>query len=330
MPCRPSGLKAGSLVLEIPQTALADEDDGAVQTLNELRSFGVQVAIDDFGTGWSSLNRLRSFPIDKIKIDRPFVADITRGDDEAPLLTAMVAMAHSLGVATIAEGVETVEQLAVLWRQGCQSAQGFGVYPPIPADALIRTLGEHELMLEAIPYRPLSEDSQGYIDAINAAVRGDAPLLDLTKPLLSQLLRITGGQVAVLTRDEPRRPLETVVCSATADGMETSLVEQVSLPINDSPTQQVRRGGPAFEVNLAGRFPYHPLVSTHGALSFLGAPVVASSGVIFGTLFVAGLRPGGLDGSSAQLVELVARLLGNHPEVQQVTEAASAAPRVTI
>jgi len=124
--------------------------------------------------------------------------------------------------------------------------------------------------------------------------------------------------------------MESVVCAVTVEGKEAALPEQTTLPINDSPSQQVRRGGPRFEENLTANYSYHPLVSVHGALSFLGAPVVAPSGVIFGTLFVVGLRPGVLDGTSAELVELVARLLGNHPEVREVTDAASAAPQVTI
>jgi EAL domain-containing protein (putative c-di-GMP-specific phosphodiesterase class I) len=106
--------------------------------LGELRSLGVGVAIDDFGTGYSVLGRLRGFPVDRLKIDRSFVAEI--GGESGPIVTAMIAMARSLGLAVVAEGVETVEQQLFLRGLGCDEAQGWLFGRPTTADEITRLL----------------------------------------------------------------------------------------------------------------------------------------------------------------------------------------------
>jgi diguanylate cyclase (GGDEF)-like protein/PAS domain S-box-containing protein len=325
-----SGLPPSALVLEIPQTALADEGRAAIPTLETLRYHGVKVAIDDFGSGWSSLGRLRDFPVDKVKIDRPFIADVTRADDEAPLLTAMLTMAQSMGVATIAEGVETAEQLSVLWRLGCQSAQGFGVYPPAAAPDLLRILGEHELMLEAAPLTPLSEDARGYIEAVSAATKGETPLVEVAGPLLRQLVRITGGDQAALTRYEPRRPEERVLAQAQRDQAVRSVPDTASWSLRGSPSEWIREGGASFDPQLRMTFPDHPLVHEHGATQFLGSPVTTADGTVFGTLMVLAFDGGQVDPAAAELVRLMSRLLGTHPEVAEILKAAANTRRIVI
>ncbi len=135
-----SHLPASSLVLEITEGALMRDAASIVPTLEALRALGVGLAIDDFGTGWSSLSRLRSFPVDKLKIDRSFVSEITSSTDDAPIVAAIVAMAHSLQLTTVAEGVETREQLACLERHGCEEVQGYLLSRPVTAEALIDLL----------------------------------------------------------------------------------------------------------------------------------------------------------------------------------------------
>ena len=120
-----NGLEPSSLLLEITEGALMQDAEHILPTLHALKGLGVKLAIDDFGTGWSSLSRLRSFPVDKLKIDRSFVQEVESRDGEAPLVSAIVAMAKSLSLTTVAEGVETPDQLAVLDRLGCEEAQGF-------------------------------------------------------------------------------------------------------------------------------------------------------------------------------------------------------------
>ena len=92
--------------------------------LDELRAIGVRISIDDFGTGYSSLSYLSNFPLDSLKIDRSFVSGVDSNADGAAITAAIVAMAHSLGLKVVAEGVETREELAVLRDQGCEEVQG--------------------------------------------------------------------------------------------------------------------------------------------------------------------------------------------------------------
>ncbi|MFL5222131.1 MAG: EAL domain-containing protein [Microvirga sp.] len=120
-----SALAANRLELEITESVLLLEDDATVKTLHLLRGLGVRISMDDFGTGYSSLSYLRSFPFDKIKIDRSFVRDLAEKEDCAAIVRAVAGLGASLGITTTAEGVETVEQLALVRAQGCTEAQGY-------------------------------------------------------------------------------------------------------------------------------------------------------------------------------------------------------------
>ncbi len=128
-----SGLAPDRLELEITESALLQDTEATLATLHQLRSFGVRIAMDDFGTGYSSLSYLRSFPFDKIKIDRSFIHELsTRGDCQA-IVRAVTGLGSSLGIATTAEGVESHEQLKLLRREGCTEVQGYLFSPPRPA-----------------------------------------------------------------------------------------------------------------------------------------------------------------------------------------------------
>jgi len=119
-------------VLEVTESALAEPNGAGLAALAQLRRTGVRVAIDDFGTGYSSLGQLRALPVDIVKIDRSFIGEI---DDElsgTPVFGAVIAMAHNLGLAVVAEGVETHEQFSALRRLGCDVAQGFLLSRPLP------------------------------------------------------------------------------------------------------------------------------------------------------------------------------------------------------
>ncbi|HEX7808948.1 MAG TPA: EAL domain-containing protein [Thermoanaerobaculia bacterium] len=120
-----SGLAAGSLELEITETTAMLNTDRTMRTLSDLRDLGVHIALDDFGTGHSSLNYLRRFPIDRVKVDREFVAEIEESASDRAIVSAIVAMAHGLNLAVTAEGVETEGQVAFLREQGCEEVQGF-------------------------------------------------------------------------------------------------------------------------------------------------------------------------------------------------------------
>jgi EAL domain-containing protein (putative c-di-GMP-specific phosphodiesterase class I) len=106
------------------------------ELIDALRAKGFSVAIDDFGTGYSSLSKLATLPVDRIKIDRAFIGEIKRASDEAPLVAAMIALAHRLNLQVTAEGVETAEQLAYLDRNECDLFQGYLVSQPLDPASL--------------------------------------------------------------------------------------------------------------------------------------------------------------------------------------------------
>lgn len=136
-----SGLPPEQLELEITESILIEDSSAAAGTLDALKALGVRLAIDDFGTGYSSLSYLRRFPIDTLKIDRSFVADLEDSRDAVVIVKAIVNLAHSLGLDVVGEGVETAGQLAILTEMGCRKVQGYWFNPPLVLDQLLS--GQH-------------------------------------------------------------------------------------------------------------------------------------------------------------------------------------------
>jgi len=131
-----SGCDAQFLELEITESIVMDSPEAAAATLQKLSDMGVHLSIDDFGTGYSSLAYLKRFPIHSLKIDRSFVRDITTDADDAAIAKAVIALAHSMKLRVIAEGVETLEQLEFLREQQCDQMQGYYLSRPLPARQL--------------------------------------------------------------------------------------------------------------------------------------------------------------------------------------------------
>lgn len=128
-----SAIPAACLELELTESILMEDVTNAMQTLSSLKQLGVGIAIDDFGTGYSSLNYLKQFPIDVLKIDRSFVDGLPHGEQDGQIARAIIAMAHSLNLKVIAEGVETLAQLDFLRGHDCDEVQGFLLGRPMPA-----------------------------------------------------------------------------------------------------------------------------------------------------------------------------------------------------
>ena len=139
-----SGLEPEALELEITESLLAKDADGAVATLRALKKIGIQLSIDDFGTGYSSLSQLKRFPIDRLKIDRSFVNEIISDPDDAAITDAIIAMAKSMSLQVIAEGVETAEQMHFLKRTGCHEIQGYYISKPKSGEDLQSFLRDDE------------------------------------------------------------------------------------------------------------------------------------------------------------------------------------------
>lgn len=129
-----AGFEPSRLCLEVTESTAIQNIDITLNVLNALSEFGISISLDDFGTGYSSLSSLKRLPIDIIKIDQSFVRDMTNDQDDAAIVSAIIAMSRSLQIKVVAEGVENEKQYSILKNQGCNGFQGFYKSPPIPAD----------------------------------------------------------------------------------------------------------------------------------------------------------------------------------------------------
>jgi len=133
-----TGVAASQLCLEITETALVKDMQRAATTLTDLKRLGVRLALDDFGQGQSSLGNLRRLPVDTLKIDKSFVAPLGTAD-QGSLVAAVVELAGALGLQTVAEGIETLEQMLLVRSLGCQLAQGYLFGPPAATPAIVES-----------------------------------------------------------------------------------------------------------------------------------------------------------------------------------------------
>ncbi|MEO6205061.1 MAG: EAL domain-containing protein, partial [Mycobacteriales bacterium] len=139
---RDSGLPSSSLCLEITEGSLIRDVESTLLTLGSLKAIGLRLALDDFGTGYSSLSYLQRLPVDIVKIDRSFVAELGQRQQERQIVAAVVELARALGLSVTAEGIETRAQLDVLREIGCDNGQGYLRSAPVPADQLDALLAQ--------------------------------------------------------------------------------------------------------------------------------------------------------------------------------------------
>jgi diguanylate cyclase len=132
------------LELELTESAVMDDAEESISILRELSELGVRISVDDFGTGYSSLSYLRRLPLDKLKIDRAFIREVVTSRDDAEIVRAIVSLAHALRLQVIAEGVETPDQLEFLNSLGCDQYQGFHFSAPVPSNAFVAMMREHQ------------------------------------------------------------------------------------------------------------------------------------------------------------------------------------------
>ncbi len=154
-----TGLNTHHLELEITESILMEDVQSTLRILTAIRKRGITLAMDDFGTGYSSLSYLKLFPIDYLKIDRSFIRDLPRNQNDAALVRTIIALTENLNLISVAEGVETTEQLAFLRRYGCQEIQGYYFSPPVPAEEFVKLLqpGTDRLMVAPKPAAPLAD-----------------------------------------------------------------------------------------------------------------------------------------------------------------------------
>ncbi|MEI6496685.1 MAG: EAL domain-containing protein [Actinomycetota bacterium] len=150
-----AGLPPSALWVEITETVMISNAARALATMQQLRALGVRIALDDFGTGYSSLSMLQRFPVQRLKIDRAFVNGVADNDSDQALVRAVIAMAKSMELDLVGEGVETLAQVQTLWSMGCSKVQGYLISHPVPADAVRSTV----MGLERVGRQPLLRDS---------------------------------------------------------------------------------------------------------------------------------------------------------------------------
>jgi EAL domain-containing protein (putative c-di-GMP-specific phosphodiesterase class I) len=141
-----SGCSPEYLELEITESAIMQNGESTISILRQLKNIGLRLAIDDFGTGYSSLSYLKQFPVDALKIDRSFIKGIPEDPEDSAITKAIIAMAHSLDLRVVAEGVETEQQLQFLLRNGCDEMQGYLFSRPT-TDETIETFLQEEKCL---------------------------------------------------------------------------------------------------------------------------------------------------------------------------------------
>jgi diguanylate cyclase (GGDEF)-like protein/PAS domain S-box-containing protein len=235
-----SGLPPERLVIEITEGALLDDSRATASLLAQLRDQGIGLAIDDFGTGYSSLSRLRSFPVDKLKIDRSFIQEIRRANDRAPIVAAIMAMGHSLGLTAVAEGVETVDQLACLHQHGCEEIQGFLLSRPLTLERLAETLADGRGMLSHPELEDIGPRPDPLDRLVTSATDAKATIGDRCLPLLVELCRQTDVAGAFLARVDRRSGVETIVQSHSAGAVQLALGTEV--PSTQPGTFRVEEG----------------------------------------------------------------------------------------
>lgn len=149
-----TNLEAKHLDLELTESSVMENTHAFLSSMNALQSLGVGLVIDDFGTGYSSLSYLKRFPVNKIKIDKSFIRDILLEEDDKAIIQAIIAMAQKLKLRVVAEGVETIDQLAFLKANHCDEIQGYYFSPPVPADQIEKLMMQHwekKLLIKVLP-----------------------------------------------------------------------------------------------------------------------------------------------------------------------------------
>ena len=305
-----TGISPSSLLLEITEGALMSDTRPLDATLDGLKRLGVSLAIDDFGTGWSSLSRLRDFPVDKIKIDRAFVREITTPDQDVPLIAAIVAMAHSLGLAIVAEGVETLEQLACLHHLGVEEVQGYLLARPLPAADLETLLDDPTGLLdgpdEAVRSDLDRDDHDDFLGLVTSAAL-EAPDASSLRAMLHELQRVSGFDSAYLAVYHRDRQAQEV--RAAANGGRLAIPASMVMPWAGSPCERMASGGPRATCDLAEMFPRYALARFGGVRGLITVPVFADDGTLYGTLCGASAEPIVPSLSMVRLFELFAALV---------------------
>ena len=289
-----TGMRPTDLVLEITESQIMDNIDAILPNLHHLQQLGVRLSIDDFGTGYSSLSRLRSLPVDELKIDRSFVQEITTATDEAPLVAAIVAMAHGLDLEVVGEGVETAEQLDFLLRSGCDRAQGYLLGRPVAADVIDDMIDQPVLVLRLAAATAALGTAAAKLDediaeSLSAVLADAASPAELVEGVLALVPRATGLESAYLTTIDWTAKTQTVI----------GVHGPCDLDV-----------GTTFAWTGTTPDPYGDARRFQGRSTYISAPVLDISGGLVGTLCAVSAGPLALNRTQLAALEVLAGLLG--------------------
>jgi diguanylate cyclase (GGDEF)-like protein/PAS domain S-box-containing protein len=304
------GLPPDRLVLEVTETVLMEHGPSALGSLVELRALGVTLAIDDFGTGYSSLSRLRTLPVDELKIDKSFIDEIDQAGARAPVVAAVVSLAHSLGHSVVAEGVEEPGQLQALVRLGCDLVQGYLLSKPLPAEEL------RELLAFPTPYAGLvaleltgqaAAVDQAVMEAVARAVEGGDGIETFLQPLLAELSRSTGLESTYLTRIDFGRGEQEIVAAHNGDAVHVE--EKARLAWEDSPCRRALAGAPRATSDVPSDYPDCPAAAP--LKTYAMAPVATTGGRVLGTLCAASSEARPVDAATIALLDVFSRVIAD-------------------
>ncbi len=327
---RGADLDPRCLTLEVTESLLMEETARLLTDLLALRGVGVRFAIDDFGTGYSSLGRLRSLPVDELKIDRSFVAEIAPGRT-APLVTAVIAMARALHFEVVAEGVETTEQLGFLLGHGCNAVQGYLLGRPAPARQVEQLLADPtsdfglQGPLEAAGQPPGDDLDSEVMTVVADAVTADHDIDQVIRALLTKLQQVTGVEAVYLTLIDWDREREEVVFAHNVGGLE--IPEGAMIDWSDSLCGRMLLDGARSVDDVPGTYPDSNAAKALRLRSYLSAPLFTADGKLFGTLCAAsGGRARHAAGTLA-VMDLFARIIADQPLAGALVTAGAAMPR---
>jgi len=206
---RETGLDADQLQLELTESVLMQDADSSAAALRKLRDLGVEAALDDFGTGYSSLSYLKRFPLDVVKIDKAFVQDVTAAPEDTSIARAIVNMARALRLKSVAEGVETAGQVALLLAHGCDRLQGFFFSPPISGDAFVDLVRSgRRLEIDALRMSGrrrtllIVDDEPNILSAIGRLLRRDGYTILTANSAATGLETLARSNVDVIISDQ--------------------------------------------------------------------------------------------------------------------------------
>lgn len=293
-----TGASAGRLEIEVTETAAVEEESAAVNAIDRVRRLGVQVAIDDFGMGHSALSRLHSFPVDRLKIDKYFIAALSKRSAPGSIADSMVAMAHHLGLEVVAEGVETEAQLRGLRSLGCDSGQGYLFSRPVQAA---------EIAELARTQTPLAAPANDEIAALDAHETTGPDQDRVVHTLLGELQRLTGLETTYLTSIDWSGHQQRIMYSRNTAALE--IPQNLTFDWSRTVCRQSLERGLPYTTNVPVDFPDSQAADDLGLQTYVSVATRDNDGQIVGTLCGASTRRVPLNTDALQVLELFGQII---------------------